>query len=202
MLTGVVYLLFALVISTYLQAAVPTHSFESGGYETGDLTGWIVTSTAFSDADVTGDNSWGSGSEFLFVDNYHLWGYKSGGDSDTGTITSGKFTIGGDGRISFRIAAVLPDADDDGVSDAADNCPDTINPDQSDMTADGVGDVCDLLPDLSNNGVVTFDDLSLYAAEWGRSDCVAPDYCNAADFDKSGAVDLIDLAEFAQVWLQ
>ena len=192
MLRGVVYILFALVISTSLQAAVPTRSFGNGGFGTGDLTGWTVT----------GDNSWGSGSEFLFVDNYHLWGYKSGGDSDTGTITSGKFTIGGDGRISFRIAAVLPDADDDGVSDAADNCPDTINPDQSDMDADGVGDVCDLLPDLSNNGVVTFDDLSLYAAEWGRSDCVAPDYCNAADFDKSGAVDLIDLAEFAQVWLQ
>ena len=92
----VLMLVFTCLFTTIQAASVPTNSFENGGFETGDLTGWNVTGTAFSDADVTADNSWSSGSDFLFVDNYHLWGYKSGGDSDTGTMTSGKFTIGGD----------------------------------------------------------------------------------------------------------
>ena len=35
---------------------------------------------------------------------YHLWGYNIGGDADTGTMTSGRFTIAGDGRIRFLIA--------------------------------------------------------------------------------------------------
>ena len=102
----------------------------------------------------------------------------------------------------IRIMAILPDVDGDGISDSSDNCPNTSNPDQSDMDADGIGDACDYLYDLSNNGVVTLEDLALYAAEWGRSDCVGPDYCNAADFNQSGAVDLIDLADFAAAWLE
>jgi hypothetical protein len=40
----------------------------------------------------------------------------------------------------------LPDADGDGVPDAADNCPTTANPTQADADQDGVGDACDLLP--------------------------------------------------------
>jgi len=35
------------------------------------------------------------------------------------------------------------DADDDGVADAADNCPDVANTDQADADADGIGDACD-----------------------------------------------------------
>jgi hypothetical protein len=41
---------------------------------------------------------------------------------------------------------VLPDADGDGVTDAADNCPGNANPDQADGDRDGVGDACDRLP--------------------------------------------------------
>ena len=37
------------------------------------------------------------------------------------------------------------DLDGDGIRDDADNCPDTPNPDQSDIDNDGVGDVCDKL---------------------------------------------------------
>jgi hypothetical protein len=40
-----------------------------------------------------------------------------------------------------------PDADQDGVPDAIDNCPSLANPGQQDRDADGVGDACDGCPD-------------------------------------------------------
>jgi hypothetical protein len=51
------------------------------------------------------------------------------------------------------------DHDDDGVPDAADNCPNTPNPDQADTDGDGAGDACDACPgfddriDCNSNGV-------------------------------------------------
>lgn len=39
-----------------------------------------------------------------------------------------------------------PDADDDGIADACDNCPQMANHDQSDRDGDGLGDVCDSAP--------------------------------------------------------
>jgi hypothetical protein len=49
------------------------------------------------------------------------------------------------------------DADGDGVSDAADNCPGASNPDQADSDGDGIGDACD--PDADNDGVADADDV-------------------------------------------
>jgi hypothetical protein len=37
----------------------------------------------------------------------------------------------------------MPDADDDGIANAADNCPLTFNPDQTDTDGDDIGDACD-----------------------------------------------------------
>ena len=93
------------------------------------------------------------------------------------------------------------DTDGDGVSDFQDNCVDTPNADQSDMDGDGFGDTCDVLPDLTNSDGVNLADLALFAAEWARADCTAPDNCNAADFDKSGEVDIDDLIKMVQFWL-
>ena len=42
------------------------------------------------------------------------------------------------------------DSDDDGVTDAADSCPDDADPGQSDGDSDGVGDICDNCVESSN----------------------------------------------------
>ena len=97
--------------------------------------------------------------------------------------------------------ATVVDTDGDGIPDSSDNCPGTPNIDQSDMDGDGIGDICDTLPDMTNSDGVNLADLALFAAEWARTGCTAPDYCNAADFDKSGTVDIDDLAELIGFWL-
>ena len=125
------------------------------------------------------------------------------GSLSVDTITIDPQTGNGRGTISgVQIIAVLTDNDGDGVWDYVDNCPDISNPDQSDMDGDGIGDACDNLYDLTNGNGVNLADFSLFAAEWGRTDCMEADYCNAVDFNQSGSVDLADLAEFAAAWLQ
>jgi len=48
------------------------------------------------------------------------------------------------------------DADDDGVADGNDNCPETANPDQVDTDEDGTGDACD--SDRDGDGIANGDD--------------------------------------------
>jgi hypothetical protein len=49
--------------------------------------------------------------------------------------------------------ASVPDADGDGVSDAADNCPNAANTDQKDTDSDGAGDACDTCTDTDGDGL-------------------------------------------------
>jgi Ca2+-binding RTX toxin-like protein len=49
------------------------------------------------------------------------------------------------------------DADDDGVTDGADNCPTVANSDQADVDEDGIGDACEA-PDGDGDGIVDADD--------------------------------------------
>jgi cysteine-rich repeat protein len=53
-----------------------------------------------------------------------------------------------DGR-TLQALAIYPDADDDGIPDGLDNCPDVPNPGQEDADGDGLGDACDPDPDCN-----------------------------------------------------
>jgi streptogramin lyase len=57
---------------------------------------------------------------------------------------------------SSMIVKLAPDADEDGVGDVDDNCPDIANTDQADTDGDGLGDVCD--DDLDGDGILNFAD--------------------------------------------
>lgn len=74
------------------------------------------------------------------TDDHHLKGHFSATlvNADSGakrSVSSGAFHI--------VFAEVIPDSDEDGLSDADDNCPFTANPDQADDDANGVGNACD-----------------------------------------------------------
>ncbi len=43
---------------------------------------------------------------------------------------------------------------------------------------------------------------SIFANHWMDDTCCAPNRCEGTDFDKSGAVDALDLARFAEYWLE
>jgi hypothetical protein len=60
------------------------------------------------------------------------------------------FTIHG---ITYDFELTPPDADGDGVADAADNCPAVPNPAQADADTDGVGDACDDFTDVDHDGI-------------------------------------------------
>ena len=79
------------------------------------------------------------------------------GETLTGTVINLHFRWYGDNtpkfyEVSFRGTGgnVNPpsDADNDGIPDSEDNCPNTPNQDQADSDGDGIGDVCDA-PDPS-----------------------------------------------------
>ena len=80
-------------------------------------------------------------------------------------------------RAGFNQSAIIQiinsaletiDADNDGVFNGADNCPDVYNPDQEDVDGDGVGDACDpcnnlawLTGDLDADMSLDIDDILL-----------------------------------------
>lgn len=56
---------------------------------------------------------------------------------------SGRMQQVSNGEVDIVLAAVIPDLDGDGLSDADDNCPFDPNPDQADSNGDMRGDACE-----------------------------------------------------------
>lgn len=84
-------------------------TIQNGNFETGDLTGWkILEGTAFTNQGVipTSQMYWGDRSVYG-EGSFYLDGSNNGAiaESLTGAVRSSKFTLGGDGYISFMIGA-------------------------------------------------------------------------------------------------
>jgi hypothetical protein len=85
------------------------------------------------------------------------------------------------------------DADGDGISDVADNCPAVSNSDQADLDADGIGNSCDF--DDDNDGILDERDNCRAVAntaqdDWDRD--FAGDACDRDD-DGDGFDDIVDV---------
>ena len=67
--------------------------------------------------------------------------------SNTGATAQFTLTVTDDGGLTdtrqFVINVAVPDSDNDGLADYADNCPADANADQADLDGDNIGDVCD-----------------------------------------------------------
>jgi hypothetical protein len=93
----------------------------------------------------------------------------------------GGMSKAGEAYIVFGHAA---DTDGDGIGDNADNCTQHPNADQRDTNGDGYGNRCD--PDLTNNGIVNFEDLGALKSVFMTGD-------DDADLDGNGIVNFVDL---------
>lgn len=67
-------------------------------------------------------------------------------------------------RVTLPVDAI--DADDDGWTNAFDNCALRTNADQADANGDRVGDVCQC-GDMNGNGLIDGADLTLYKRFFG-----------------------------------
>lgn len=57
------------------------------------------------------------------------------------------------------------------------------------------------LVDLTGDSAVNLADFAMFSLQWVRYDCATPDWCNRADFDLSGSIDMLDLLILADNWL-
>jgi flagellar hook assembly protein FlgD len=67
-------------------------------------------------------------------------------------------------RLNYIYIDLLPDADDDGISDDSDNCPNTFNPDQADSNGNGIGDACELR--RISGGAYNYPETATYKASF------------------------------------
>lgn len=70
--------------------------------------------------------------------------------NESGFTEAVSFHLPGDGGDDGNSG---PDSDNDGIEDAADNCPNQANAGQADADGDGLGDACDPLTDSDDDGM-------------------------------------------------
>ena len=104
-------------------------------------------------------------------------------------LASTNTTNAGESYVLFGRA---PDSDGDGVFNASDNCLNVANENQRDTDTDGYGNLCD--PDLNNDGIVNFTDISLWVPQFNSSG-------DDADFNGDGSVNFIDYSILVSFFL-
>ena len=83
------------------------------------------------------------------------------------------------------------DTDFDDVPNAVDNCPDTANPDQSDVLNRGIGDACARPGDFDGDGDVDWNDIGRYLAG-GNLNRPANEPVDPFDLNSNGTVNILD----------
>jgi hypothetical protein len=56
--------------------------------------------------------------------------------------------------------------------------------------------------DFNNDGIVNFEDFAVFGLNWRRTNCSEPEDCSGTDLDTDGHVDISDLMQFAEYWLE
>lgn len=104
---------------------------------------------------------------FSFEDVYNITGTTQVIGLDFSLLNPGVYTRSANtlGELTLVIAGSPPvDSDNDGVSDAADNCSETSNPEQRDTDGDNIGNACDA--DFNQDCTVNFLDLSIFGGNF------------------------------------
>jgi hypothetical protein len=56
--------------------------------------------------------------------------------------------------------------------------------------------------DLNGDNKINFVDFALFANHWMNQNCAETNWCEGADLERNGSVDLYDLGKFAEYWLE
>ena len=80
-----------------------------------------------------------------------------------------------------RPSGAINDSDGDSIENAADNCPNVPNPEQSDLNGDGDGDVCD--DDIDGDGALNDEEAAAGTDPLDASSCIPG--CFSFDVDQS-----------------
>ncbi|WP_235950185.1 GH32 C-terminal domain-containing protein [Paenibacillus apii] len=91
-------------LHAHVEPALYNHDFEQSDLYPNEIRGWTsVSGDAFAPSSLVHEEYYSQGGKFRQAGTYHLWGFKDGGDGQTGSIRSETFTLGGNGGIDFLI---------------------------------------------------------------------------------------------------
>ena len=83
---------------------VTAQSYATYDFESGDLTGWTATGTAFTNAQVSQATTYWEIRPFNKQGLYHYWGFANqSNDAPIGDMKTSNFLLGGDGLITLKI---------------------------------------------------------------------------------------------------